>query len=40
MDGITIKKYQEYVKKKDFNIENKDRYFIKFMEEVGELAGL
>lgn len=39
MDGqITIKHLQQYVKKKDYSPEKRYNYFLKFMEETGELA--
>jgi NTP pyrophosphatase (non-canonical NTP hydrolase) len=39
MDGIiTIKHLQQYIKRKDFNPEKKHEYFLKLMEETGELA--
>ena len=39
MDGkITIKHFQEYIKRKDFDPEKKHNYILKFMEESGELA--
>ncbi len=35
---IVLKDLQEKIKSLDFNIENKDKYFLKFIEEVGELS--
>jgi NTP pyrophosphatase (non-canonical NTP hydrolase) len=35
---ITLKKLQKYVKKKDFKPKQKKKYFMKLIEEVGELA--
>jgi NTP pyrophosphatase (non-canonical NTP hydrolase) len=36
--GITIKHLQQYIKDKDFKPELKEGYFMKLVEEVGELA--
>lgn len=38
MRDITIREFQEYIRSKDNRAELTDRYFIKLMEEVGELA--
>ena len=39
MDGnISIKYLQNYIKSKDFSPECRDAYFVKLVEEVGELA--
>ena len=39
MDGnITIKYLQNYIKAKDYAPEYRDAYFVKLIEEVGELA--
>ncbi|UCB43280.1 MAG: hypothetical protein JSV77_01125 [Dehalococcoidales bacterium] len=35
---ITIRYLQQYIKSKDFNPELKEGYFMKLVEEVGELA--
>jgi NTP pyrophosphatase (non-canonical NTP hydrolase) len=36
--NITIKYLQQYIKDKDFKPELKEGYFMKLVEEVGELA--
>jgi NTP pyrophosphatase (non-canonical NTP hydrolase) len=36
--GITIQYLQQYIKAKDFKPELKEGYFMKLIEEVGELA--
>jgi len=36
--GITISYLQEYIKSKDFHPEQKEKYFMKLAEEIGELA--
>ena len=36
--GITIKYLQRYIKEKDYKPELKEGYFMKLVEEVGELA--
>ena len=36
--NITIKYLQQYIKAKDFKPESKEGYFMKLVEEVGELA--
>ncbi|MCL2056442.1 MAG: hypothetical protein FWH02_04375 [Oscillospiraceae bacterium] len=38
MRGITISYLQEYIKSNDYNPELKERYFMKLVEEVGELS--
>ena len=39
MDGrITIRYLQEYLKRKDYHPEASERYFLKLVEETGELA--
>ena len=37
-DPITLKKLQKYVKKRDFKPKKKPKYFLKLIEEVGELS--
>lgn len=36
--NITIKELQEYIKNKDYKPEQKNAYFQKLIEEIGELA--
>lgn len=38
MDGVTLRGLQAYIKEKDFRPELKQGYFLKLIEEVGELA--
>lgn len=38
MPNITIKHLQQYIKEKDYKPELKEGYFMKLVEEVGELA--
>jgi len=37
-EQLTIKYLQEYIKKTDYNPEGKSGYFLKLIEEVGELS--
>ena len=37
-ENVTIKKLQEYIKLKDYKPELKNGYFLKLIEEVGELS--
>ncbi len=37
-DNFTLRELQEYIKAKDFNPGLKEGYFLKLVEEVGELA--
>jgi NTP pyrophosphatase (non-canonical NTP hydrolase) len=37
-EPITLKKLQKYIKKRDFKPKKKPRYFMKLIEEVGELS--
>jgi NTP pyrophosphatase (non-canonical NTP hydrolase) len=37
-ENITIKELQEYIKSKDYKPELKNGYFLKLIEEVGELS--
>jgi NTP pyrophosphatase (non-canonical NTP hydrolase) len=37
-EPITLKKLQKYVKKRDFKPKKKPKYFMKLIEEVGELS--
>ncbi|TMV50312.1 hypothetical protein FE783_12230 [Paenibacillus mesophilus] len=37
-DGWTLKKFQEYIKRSDYSPERKHDYFLKLVEEVGELS--
>lgn len=38
MDGVTLHGLQAYIKEKDYRPELKQAYFLKLVEEVGELA--
>lgn len=38
MTEMTLKQIQEYIKRTDYTPENKHRYFLKLIEEVGELS--
>ena len=37
-NNITVSKLQEYIKNKDYNPDLKQGYFLKLIEEVGELS--
>jgi NTP pyrophosphatase (non-canonical NTP hydrolase) len=37
-DGLTLKKLQEYIKSTDYKPDRKQDYFLKLIEEVGELS--
>jgi NTP pyrophosphatase (non-canonical NTP hydrolase) len=37
-EALTINYLQEYIKKTDYNPDNKNHYFLKLIEETGELS--